>query len=376
MKDYRILGILLIVVILTTACIEGQKENAGSLSSSENALAIDSGKVIPSTNENIDQEKSIPTLQYFYTIDPANGMAMSRIPFPATWEQHKDGEFAFTGPNGIKVYGESARYYSYSNDPMTMAMYQNAGINVKSPLDMEQSINEFLIPNANKVNRKLVKKYPIPSLLEGHKNFVEMLYRKEQGQKQYNSTAIEWVDPDGTQWITVLHYNIEQVQQGVLWGFTASAIGAPSEYFQQAKQDFLNGMLNKQMNPQWISAVNRKSQASIESIEEADRIRTAQWQRMMAERKQQWDTYQENYKNRQAQTARQNELVSDAILGKVNIIDPDSRQSTKIDNTNTHYWVNSQNEYIGTNKSYEDPNKNAFLNGETWREFKIDDYKQ
>ncbi len=68
-------------------------------------------------------------------------------------------------------------------------------------------------------------------------------------------------------------------------------------------------------------------------------------------------------------------MIADGILGKTNIIDPESGSKTKIDNTSNHYWVNTQGQYVGTDKSYEDPNKNAWMNNETWREFKIDDYK-
>ncbi len=324
----------------------------------------------------------IPQLKYFYNKDSRNGMVTDRYPFPATWQQHNSGDFAFTGSNGIKVYGESGRFFSYSNDPTTLQQFQMVGLHVKYPLSMNETIEEFLVSHANTLNRKMVKKYPIPQLKEFYKNFDSMLFKVEQNPKQFEATAIEWVDPDGTRWVTVFNYQIEQGYNKVHWSFSASAMGAPAAIFEQAKQDYLNGLLNRQINPQWIHTMNQQDQYTIQKSNEAHASRQAEFNRGVAERQKQWEANQENIANRQKQweanqdaISKRNEMVSDAILGKVNIIDPASGDKTKIDNTNVHYWVNSQNKYIGTDKSYLDPNKNSYLNGETWREFKIDDYR-
>lgn len=367
--------ILWVVALAFVSCMNGEKNNNGTLNEEGN-------QTIAAMEKNNTQTKAIPQLKYFYNKDTRNGMAIERIPFPANWKQNNSGEFAFTGPNGIKVYGEGGQYYSYSNDPMMMELYQRTGVEMKYPLTMEQTIEEVLMPVAKKVNRKLVKKYPIPQLLEGYKTFEAMIYKTEQNPKQFNATAIEWVDPDGTQWITVFYHHIEQGQNDVLWGFTAGAMGAPSNYFAQAKQDYLNGMLNKQINPQWIHTMNQQTQNTIQKSEEAHARRQAEFKRGVAERQKQWEANQEAIANRQKQweanqdaISRRNEMVSDVILGKVNIIDPASGVKTKVDHNSNRYWVNSQNKYIGTNTSYDDPNKNSYLNGETWREFKIDDYE-
>ncbi|WP_432412507.1 hypothetical protein [Rasiella sp. SM2506] len=357
----QVVKILWILALAFVSCVDGEKNSNSTLNEegSQTIAAMDKKDV---------QIETIPQLKYFYNTDKRNGMATERIPFPANWEQHNSGEFAFTGPNGIKVYGEGGQYYSYSNDPLMMELYQRTGVHVKYPMNMEETINEVLMPIAKKLNRKMVKKYPIPQLLEGYKNFSGMIFKVAQNPTQFNATAIEWVDPDGTRWVTVFFYQLEQGKNDVLWGFQAGAVGAPSAYFEQAKQDYLNGMLNKQINPQWINTMNQQTAYTIQKSEEAHAKRQAEFKRGMAERQKQWEANQDAI-------SRRNEMVSDVILGKVNIIDPDSGVKTKIDHNNNRYWVNSQNKYIGTNNSYDDPNKNYYLNGETWREFKIDDYK-
>lgn len=365
------------VVLIFISCMDGERKaqvDTTTIKSSENNIAA--------LEKQENQTDTIRQLKYFYNIEKSNGWATERIPFPATWVQHDSGDFAFTGPNGIRVYGGFGRGFSYSNDPTMMQLYQATGTEVKYPLNMEQTIEEFLMPIANKLNRKLVKKYPIPQLLEGHKNFYGMMYKVEPTQTQFDATALEWVDPDGTQWVTIFFYHLDQARNSIMWGFIGGAMGAPAAYFEKAKQDYLNGLLNKQINPQWMNAMNQKTEFAIRQSNEAHAQREAEFKRGMAQRQQQWEANQQSISNKQKQweanqeaISRRNEMVSDAILGKVNIVDPESGSRHKIDNTSNRYWVNSQNKYIGTNTTYDDPNKNSFVNGETWREFKIDDYR-
>jgi cell wall-associated NlpC family hydrolase len=247
---------------------------------------------------------------------------------------------------------------------------------------MDQAIDEFLVSKANPINRKLVKKYPIPQLMEFYKTFDGMLFKVEQNPKQFDATAIEWVDPDGTRWITVFNYQMEQGYNFANWGFQLSAMGAPDKYFEQAKMDYLNGLLNRQINPQWISTMNQQTEYTIRKSNEAHQQREAEFKRGVAERQKQWEANQEfivaqqkNWENRLEARSRTQEHIADVILGKTNIIDPETGEKSKIDHTSNHYWVNSRNEYVGIDASYVDPNKSAFLNNRTWREFKIDDYR-
>lgn len=246
---------------------------------------------------------------------------------------------------------------------------------------MDQAIDEFLVSQANTINRKLVKKYPIPQLKEFYQTFDGMLFKVEQNPKQFDATAIEWVDPDGMRWITVFNYQLERGNNFTNWGFQAGALGAPANYFEQAKLDYLNGLLNRQINPQWLSTMNQQTEYAIRQSNEAHRQREAEFKRGVAERQKQWEANQEFIANRQKNweqgletRSRTQEHIADVLLGKTNIIDPETGEKTKINHTSNHYWVNSKNEYVGIDESYVDPNKNAFLNNRTWREFKIDDY--
>jgi hypothetical protein len=112
----------------------------------------------------------------------------------------------------------------------------------------------------------------------------------------------------------------------------------------------------------------QQTEYTIRKSNEAHARSESEFKRGVVERQQQWEANQEVI-------ARRQEHIADVILGNTNIIDPETGVSTKIQHTSNRYWVNTQGKYIGTNTTYEDPNKNSFLNGETWREFKVDDYR-
>lgn len=385
MKKYQIISLLVLGSCLFSSCLQNNPKNNGANTASENRTGEyaknqnSSGKM---EQENPNDNVEPPRLKYFYNIDSRNGMVTERIPFPKDWQQHAGDKLAFTGPNGIKVYGEGGKFFAYSNDPTILQQYQMTGMNVKYPLTMDQTIEEFLMPVADKVNRKMVKKYPIPQLMEFYKTFDGMLFKIEQHPKQFDATAIEWVDPDGTRWITVFNHQIEQGANQTFWGFQTGAMGAPPEIFEQAKQDYLNGLLNRQLNPEWINTMNKQTEYAIRKSNEAHQKREAEFKRGMAERQKQWEADQEVKANNQKQweagleaRSRRQEHIADVILGKTNIIDPETGTRHKIDHTSNRYWVNTKNEYVGTNTTYDDPNENAFINNETWREFKVDDYR-
>jgi len=365
-----------LAALLFVSCMNGEKNPL------QNTAGIDEGNNNLTAIEKTSNTEKIPKLKYFYNTDSRNGMVTERIPFPKEWQQHKGGEFAFTGPNGIKVYADGGRFFSYTNDPTLLQLYHSTGINVKYPLTMDQAIDEFLVSQSNTINRKMVKKYPISQLMEFYKTFDSMLFKVEENPKQFQATAIEWEDPDGTRWITVFNYQIEQGNNTVNWGFQAGAMGAPAQYFETAKQDYLNGLLNRQINPQWLSFMNKQSEYTIRKSNAAHAQREAAFKRGVAERQKQWEANQDFIANRQRNweagleaRSKTQEHIADVLLGKTNIIDPETGDKSKIDHTNNHYWVNSKNEYVGIDESYVDPNKSAFLNNRTWREFKIDDYK-
>ncbi len=343
------------IVMMCHSCLSSSQENDKNTSTKE----------LPTVSS---EKESGKRLKYFNITDTRNGMVIERYPFPEKWEQHTGAEFAYTGPNGIRVYSEKGMNYAYSTDPTILQQYEYVGMQVKYPLNVDQVINDVMVPYASQLNRKMTKRYPLSQIRQFDQNLDNMLFKVEQNQKHLAAEAIEWVDHDGTRWLTVLHYILEQNYNNVFWSYRASAICAAPAHFEQAKLDYLNGLLNRQINTVWINAMNQQNEYTIRKNEEAHAKREAEFKRGVEQRQRQWEASQET-------AARRQEHISDVLLGKTNIVEPDTGIRSKIDHTSKYYWVNSDGKYVGTDDYKYDPNKDDFINNRTWKEYNLDDYR-
>jgi len=371
------LTVFFICTIIFHSCLSNSKEkNIETI----NGLGVaTNGTVNQEENSNMESEKK--RLKYFNVIDSRNGMVVERLPFPEKWQQYTSGEFAYTGPNGIKVYGEKGMNYAYSNDPTTLQLYQSTGMQVQYPLSIEQVIDQVFVPYGNSINRKITKTYPLNQIAEFYKNFDEMLFKVDQNPKQIKAVGIEWIDPDGTKWLTVLHHYVEQGANHIYWGYAGSAIGANSAYFEEAKIDYLNGLINRQVNPQWVSTMNRQTEYTIRKSNEAHARREAAFKKGVAERQRQYEANLATKDRNQSQweasldaNGQRQERISDYILGKTNVKDPTTGERYKIDPTNDHYWINTHGEYVGSDNYKYDPNKDDFINNRTWNKLEMDNW--
>lgn len=250
--------VLLLIFNAFTSCLNknpdqqnfGEEGNFDTYSNTENG-------VMNNENVNNDMAKNNST-QYFNTIDSQNGIVMSRIPFPVDWKKETGGEYAFTGPNGIKIQNDRGSSFMFSNDQQTNQMYQQSGIQVQFPKSIDQVLEEGFMPYAKKINRKLVRKYPLPQLAAWDKQFDDQLYKSMPSQKSFNVMALEWKDPDGTSFLTILHHTVSQDQNGGYWSINYSVLKTPENIFEQTKTQYINGLLNQEINPQWLQTVNQK----------------------------------------------------------------------------------------------------------------------
>lgn len=376
MKYFK-LSFIFICAIIFHSCLSSSKaDNGEAINGSGTAT-----NGIENQEDSYKMENSKKRLHYFYVKDTRNGMVIERLPFPETWQQHTNGEFAYTGPNGVKVYGEKGMNYVYSNDPTTLQLYQATSMQVQYPLSIEQVIDQIFVPYGNSINRKITKTYPLNQITDFYKNFDALLFKVDQNPKQIKALGIEWIDPDGTKWLTVLHHYVEQASDHISWGYAGSAIGAPSAYFDEAKINYLNGLINRQINPQWISTMNQQTEYTIRKSNEAHAQREAAFIRGMEERQKQYEANlasrernQKQWEASQDANAQRQERISDYILGKTNVKDPNTGERYKIDPTNDHYWINTHGEYVGSDNYKYDPNKDDFINNRTWNKLKMDNW--
>tara|TARA_R100001230_G_C5688470_1_gene199751 strand:- start:896 stop:2038 length:1143 start_codon:yes stop_codon:yes gene_type:complete len=376
MKAVISLFSFVLLSIFFTACFQGNKEQpkVGDGDNFENYSYEENEAV---NYEPIDNQMAKnDAMKYFNTIDSRNGIVMSRIPLPSSWQKQNGGDYLYTGPNGIKIHGERGGSFIFSKDPQMNQMYQQSGMQVQLPKSIEQVINEGFMEYADKINRKLVRKYPMPQIAAWDKQFDDQLYKSMPSQKTFTVMGLEWRDPDGTSFLTILHHFVSYDQYGGYWGITYSVLEASEGAFDQAKTQYINGLLNQQINPQWLQAVNQKDMQIAQQSNAAHQQRmaniksfgdqnTARFNDRMAAMDQNMASWRAN----QAASDRNQEQFVDYIYGNTNVSDPNTGQTYKVEAGANQYWMNNQGEYIKSDNSLYNPNLDQNINNQTWTEY-------
>ena len=376
MKAVISLFSFVLLSIFFTACFQGNKEqpNVGDGDNFENYSYEENEAV---NYEPIDNQMAKnDAMKYFNTIDSRNGIVMSRIPLPSSWQKQNGGDYLYTGPNGIKIHGERGGSFIFSKDPQMNQMYQQSGMQVQLPKSIEQVINEGFMEYADKINRKFVRKYPMPQIAAWDKQFDDQLYKSMPSQKTFTVMGLEWRDPDGTSFLTILHHFVSYDQYGGYWGITYSVLEASEGAFDQAKTQYINGLLNQQINPQWLQAVNQKDMQIAQQSNAAHQQRmaniksfgdqnTARFNDRMAAMDQNMASWRAN----QAASDRNQEQFVDYIYGNTNVSDPNTGQTYKVEAGANQYWMNNQGEYIKSDNSLYNPNLDQNINNQTWTEY-------
>lgn len=376
MKYSAFLLVLFSISILHVSCLN----NVGEAQEYDESGSFDQ-KLDEETNSGNNQSatdhiaKNEP-IKYFYTVDPQNGMIKSKIPLPSSWEKQKDGDYSFTGPNGIKVYRERTAIYMFSNSPETNQVYQQNGMSIQFPKPIEQVVNENFIDYANTINRKLVKKYPIHQIASLDKQFDSQRYSSMPSQKTFNVMGLEWRDPDGTSFLTVLHHFVSHDNYGGYWGVFYTVLESPENAFNQAKKQYINGILNKQINPQWLQMTNQNDMQMAQQSNAAHQKRMAGIKAMGDQgtanhnaRMAAMDKNMASWRANQAAGDRSHNQFIDNIHGNTNVSDLNTGNTYKVEDGANQYWMNNQGEYIQSDNSLYDPNLDQNINYQTWTEY-------
>ena len=188
--------------------------------------------------------------------------------------------------------------------------------------------------------------------------------------------GLEWRDPDGTSFLTILHHFVSYDQYGGYWGITYSVLEASEGAFEEAKTHYINGLLNQQINPQWLQAVNQKDMQIAQQSNAAHQQRmaniksfgdqnTARFNDRMAAMDQNMASWRANL----AASDRSQEQFVDYIHGNTNVSNTNTGQTYKVEAGANQYWMNNQGEYIKSDNSLYNPNLDQNVNNQTWTEY-------
>lgn len=288
------------------------------------------------------------------------------MPIPQDWDLYKgnDKEIFLESSKGVQVSYAMGNSFMYANDPWMNQNFQQMGFQVQAPKSVEQLIQQDLIPHAKSQGVSFVRKYELPQLARYQQNLDAMFFKSMPTQNSFRCVATEWKDEKGISSILLIKYHVSQSQMSMSWGYIIESMEAPAAIFDQAKRDYINGMLNTQINPQWVRVCNQQAR------QQSQQSAAMHQQRMNALRAQ-GNQIIEAGKQHDAMTTRSHERFMDQLNDRVTVTHPSTGQSYKVDMGSNHYWINDNHELITTDNANYNPNGDLDVNGMNWVEAQI-----
>lgn len=379
----------LLAIILFSSCWQGQNNN--DLDDYgyefENSILEDQGREEFAQNDQSRDHMNTgnPTardngrIQNYQIKDTRNNMIIGTLPIPASWRTSSDPQVMFEGPDGVKVYKENGNFFSYSNDPYMNQVAQQTGQNVQPPKSIENVIKQDLIPLAQQQGATFVTSYPIPQLARFDETFDAKLWKYMPVRKQFNVVAAEFKHNNGKLSIVIVRHQVGQNQLGSTWGYVCNMMESDASTFKQAKQAYINGLINLQFNPQWIQACNQRDQQRAQQSNAGHQQRMAQIKafgeqntRNFNARSAASDAQYNSWREGQAASDAGQAAYVDGIWERQNMTNGNGN-TYKIDGYDNNVWMNQNNEYISTDNSNWNPNIDNATNNDTWNQLQSTD---
>ncbi len=379
----------------------GSEDVAMKTTQSQNNDSQNNGYQQNTNNQQIQQNNRNTSnggrIQMYQIMNKQFGMPVGGMPLPSTWKRSnntKENVF-FEGPGNVKVYNDVTNSFFYSNNAQRNQIAQQQGTQVKPVKSLDRFITEDFKPMAEQQGARFMRQYPLPQLAKFDKQLDSYLFKATPENKQYQCMVTEWSDKDGKKSIVIFRYFVTQYTAigGMEWGYRISGMDASSGAYEEAKNSFINSIMNFQINPQWVQAHNQHYQrmaqqqsaghasrmAQIKSFGEANTRRHNSRMAASDARHSAYmsgqaasDARHSTYMNGQASSDRGQAAYVDGIWERQNMTDNNGTQY-KVDGYDNNVWKNQNNETIGTDNTNWNPNIDNSTNGDNWEQLQTTD---
>lgn len=317
-------------------------------------------------------------------MDPKTKSPFSHIPLPANWKIQSTaatGSPSIVGP-GIEIYSYPYQTFMYSNDPMTQQAYQYAGQQMRQPAGIENVISQDLMQWAQGNGLQFKKQYGLPKVAQANKSYMDQLYTYGAQQNSFQAAGTEWIDNKGKKVLIVINYNENRSQGFVMWGYYVQLLKSDAAGFDEARDYYLNGLINTQYNQQHIQAYNQQEASKLQGSAAAHNQKMQNNQaNFEAQQRLHRSTYDavnkssmDAYNNRMESMDRNQHNTINTIREENTVTNPSNGQQYQVEGHSNQYWMNSEGEYIPSNNSLYDPNLDPAVNGQSWEEAPVSPY--
>lgn len=306
------------------------------------------------------------------------GQVTAVMPLPTSWKVNRGakGSPTFTGPNGLKVTDYPAQSFMYVTDQRLQQSYYQSGMQMRPMPGIEQVIQQDIVPWANNRGLQFERYYEIPEVSKIDKWYSDQLYKAVPGRTEMAAYGTDWKDANGNPFFLLIHLNVSTTAQMQNWYYIATSVEAEPAYFERAKKQLIFSLANTHYPLEPIMAYNEReaqkagqswaafnqrmaqNQANFEASQRAHVNRTNAIN----------DAIMSGWRERNASSDRQHEQFVDAMTERTNVIDPTTGQKYKVSSGYNHYWMNSDGQYISTDKFSYNPNLDDNMNNVKWQE--------
>ena len=329
------------------------------------------------------QNSSSKNIKPYYVMNKQFGMPLGAMPIPDSWEKKNQNSenIYFEGPNGIQVYGEVSNSFFYSNSAERNQYTLQTGSQVKPVKSIQRLIDEELKPLVAAEGLQLRNQFPLPQLAQFDNRFNSYLFKSPPEQRHNDCIVTEWEGPDGKLTMVIVRYYIAQYTSigGLDWGYTLNSMSAPKAEYDNAKNAYINSLVNFEINPQWVQAHNQYYAQLAQQNNVAHQGRMAdiqaQGERSRAAGRassQALDNQYNSWKSGQASSDISHSRYIDGIYERRNMTDA-SGSTYKVDGYENNVWMNNNNEYIATDNSLYNPNIDNTTNNYNWQQLEETD---
>jgi len=287
-------------------------------------------------------------------VDPKTSMVTSQMPLPANWKVTSKG---ITGPNGIEAKD-----------------YPGASLQGRQIHSIDQIIQTDIAQLMRRNNAQQLRVIDLPEVARCDQRMMANYWSAMPTQKLHWVKGVEFKDAEGKLGILVVHLVSMRSQYGNTNFYYLSALTANPSHYESAKKAFLYGISNIKQNLEYLALYNRNEQqkSQVAWNNHNARMRSNQaafnsFQQTQSTLSEIGDIYHQGYQERSAIRDRSHANVVDGILGQQTVTNPYNNQQVQVEYGYDNYYMNSNNEYIGTDDAFYNPNMDNTINNQEWQ---------
>ncbi len=365
--------IFISIALIFASCQSAEEKEKWAKLSNNDSLTQTVGM-----NEQKSGEKFWEELVWMNAYDKKGRVQFSQ-PVPASWKFPKtaaEGEPIILGDHNLKIYVIPAKSYTFFEDNFMRSSSEASGIPMRRFPGIENLLKDEIgsIPGMN--GYSFVKYYDLPEVSKVDQWYQDQLYKVAPRNDRAFSVGSEWKDENGKPIFVLLKVSVLNMPGSEMWTYFGMKVNSDPEYLERSKNQLVFMLANIQYNLEPIKEYNEEEARKAGISWAAHNARMAANQAAFQAQQRAFvnksdavnKAIMDGYNSSMASQEKSHKEFIDVINEKTNVVDNSTGKTYKVESHYNKYWMNSNGEYISTDKHTYDPNLDEGLNKQKWEE--------